>query len=173
MLNDVEKKYIDSLKEMGVLKVLKKGDCENLTKNGGVAIFCGDGDIDARQYHCETISSRPHAITLFGGVLTFAQSFSGFNRAMFEGVIENINWGMEAKATRSIFLYPHYPCGVASKFKLSLQGTIELAAEAHEFFAENPSFLKENIHSLFHIKGINKEGWDVQATYFFYPELLK
>lgn len=173
MLNSTEKEYVNKLKALGVLRVFKKEDCDRLTQNGGVAIFCGDGDIDARQYHCETISHRPHAISLFGGVLTFAQSFKGFSREMANGMVKNVCWGMEAKATRSIFLYPHYPCGVASKFKLSFEDTINLAAEAHEFFTKNPFFLRENIHSLFHFKGINKEGWDVQATYFFYPELLK
>lgn len=154
---------IHSLKEKGVLQKFTIEELKSITKNGGIAIICGDGDIDVRRYHSRIKPNRPHSIMVFGGPLVFAPSFRGYKKSLVQDLIENMRWGMEAKATRSVFLYFHYPCGVAAMFHYSIEEVINLAPEVVSVFKQH--FKPNKIHTFFHARRRNKGGNIEQNTY--------
>jgi hypothetical protein len=147
-LKKEEEKIVEELKKKGVLQKITPGELTDITKNGGISVICADGDIDVRRYHRKSINPRAHSPAPFGGFLIFCKSFRGFNPAYAYGFLENILWGMEAKDTETFFLYPHWPCGVATKFKYEMLEVIDLLPEAINFF--HP--VSKKIHTFLHLK---------------------
>ena len=82
-------------------------------------------------------------------------------------IIENIRWGMEAKDTKSLFLYFHYPCGVAEKFGHSLVDVLGAIPFVMKEFREDKFFDYQKIFPFFHIPRLNKTGNLEQNTYYF------
>jgi hypothetical protein len=166
-LSDSERDCVRSFKDSGVLRVYSESEFQNITRNGGVATFCGDGDTDVRHHHERTITNRPHAQEHFGGVLIHSRLFRGYDEFYAMGAMRNMGWGMEAKDTASVFLYPHYPCGVATKFDHSIQEVFLMTAEVHIRFLEEYGFSPGKVHSFFHVKRLNKGAREEQNTYIF------
>lgn len=174
-LSKVEYEIVQSLKKRDALYEFKIEELKNLTLNGGIAIICGDGDIDVRRYHSRMRPCRPHSIMVFGGPLVFAPSFRGYSEFLVRDLCTNMRWGMEAKDTKSIFLYFHYPCGVASKFDYSIFDVLLKVPEVVSSFEQN--FKGSNIHTFFHAKRRNRRGLIKQNTYRFavpaIPEVIE
>ncbi len=166
VLTGEENELVSTFKKDGVFQRFTVEELRSVTKNGGVAIICSDGDIDAYFYHTK-ISQRPHAIKVFGGPLILSPDFAGYNKIFTQGLIENLKWGMEAKQTETIFLYSHYPCGVAIKFRHYFEVTVALTARLKEIFLADSFFKPDKIYSLFHVKRMNKSGQIEQNTYRF------
>lgn len=160
-LNEDEMAQVKRMKEAGMLQLFKKEDVAGITKNGGVSIFCGDGDIDARSYHKKTVTSRVHSIMVFGGPLVFAPSFREYDKKFAEGLMRNIRWGMEAKHTLSVFLCLHWPCGVGAKFDYNMTDVINMAPEIEHVFLG----LVKKIYTFFHVKKIFADKREEQNTY--------
>lgn len=154
---------VRALKQRGVLLKFDPKELNGSSKNGGVAVICSDGDIDAPFFHAQ-ISHRPHCVRIFGGSLLFASSFLGFKRHFACDIKANIRAGMEVKETKTLFLYVHAPCGVATQYEIGIEAQIALAAEAREFFIRDHFFVLEKIHALFHVKKM-VEGRLEQNTY--------
>lgn len=149
-----ERLILDDLKRRGILVPFRPEEAVGITRNGGVAIICGDGDVDIFLYHCFSLSSRPHAIKLFGGPLAMCSDFRGYDQGLASGLVKNIILGMEAKETSTVFIYFHYPCGMARKFGYDLRGTLQLA-QSHGIVIPGAS----DIYTLFHYRspiGIQK-----------------
>lgn len=142
---------VRALKEGGVLLKFKPEELNGFSKNGGVAVICSDGDIDAPSFHAQ-ISHRPHCVRIFGGSLLFAPSFRGLKRGFAHDLKANIKAGMQVKETETLFLYIHAPCGVATQYEYGIKEQIALVAEARRFFIRDHFFVPEKIHSLFHVK---------------------
>lgn len=170
-LNPREIIFVADLKKAGIIRSINPEEIAGITKNGGVGIFCGDGDIDARQFHRKMITNRPHKISIFGGVLALAKNYPGYEEHFATALINNILAGMGAKDTRTIFLCPHFPCGMASAHGLSIENVIDLSKEVHLDIVQRGMFNGERVHSFFHIKR-SGEKEDIQETYLFHPELL-
>lgn len=159
-----ENQVVSDLKKQGVLQRFDPETILGISKNGGVAVICSDGDIDAFNHHTR-MTHRPHCVRLFGGPLLLAPSFRRFNQALAFGLLGNIRQGMTVKHTQTLFLYVHAPCGVATMYDYSIEDQIKLAVEAKEFFAADNFFVHNKIHLLFHVKRINKAGALEQNTY--------
>jgi hypothetical protein len=150
-LSEDDRNLLDAFKEEGLITITSLDGLLGITKNGGVATFCGDGDIDAYKRHCEEVTIRAHSIKVFGGPLIFASSFNGYNKQMASGLIENIRMGMKVKQTTKCFLYFHFPCGMAREFNHSLENIINyLAPEAINAFKDLTA--PEKIYSFLHVK---------------------
>jgi hypothetical protein len=147
-LNKKEEVIIAELKRKGRLQKLAPRELRDITKNGGISVICADGDIDVRSYHRKSINPRAHSPAPFGGFLVFCKSFRGFNPGFANGFLENISWGMEAKQTETFFLYPHWPCGVATKFDYEMLEALNLLPEAINFFTP----VSKKIHTFLHLK---------------------
>jgi hypothetical protein len=161
-LTKTEVEQIQFLKTEGILRLIRKGELKGLTSNGGVAFFCGDGDIDTQLFHRQHISHRPHAIGLFGGPQLLAPSFRGHDTPFVEGLLRNISWGRGAKKTQTAFLYPHWPCGVGSAlFGYTMIEWINLMNEVTEVLKRH----SKDMHSFFHVAKKTDEGIEEQNTY--------
>lgn len=159
-----ENAIVSELKKRGTLRRFVLSEVQGKTKNGGVAVVCSDGDIDASFYHRQ-ISHRPHEVKLFGGPLLLAPSFKGFNQIFVESIVENMKFGMRHKKTRSCHLYFHAPCGAAGYYGYTIQEVIDLAREARNYILDDPFFISEKIDLYFHVKRINKAGDLEQNSY--------
>jgi hypothetical protein len=166
VLTPEEYGFIRILKKKKILQKFDVNDLPRLTQNGGVAVFCGDGDIDASWFHRHGIE-RPHAVKLFGGPLLLFPAFRRYNPYFASSVIENIKWGMEAKDTKALFLYFHYPCGVAEKFGHNLLDVYNSIPAVLEEFRRDDFFEPDKIFPFFHVRRINRGGKLEQNTYFF------
>lgn len=158
------------MKKVGVLKRFRPEEVKGLTKNGGVAILCGDGDIDVRSYHKKAISDRPHCKADFGGPLLFLPSFSGYDPCYAKCMFGNIKAGMGVKQTKTVFCYFHYPCGMAKAYKHSLQDIFRMMVEAAAVL-QREGFERVNI--LFHAKRLNRNKEEEQNTYLVDVNLLR
>jgi len=166
VLTDAEYGIIRSLKRRKVLQKFNINDLFHATRNGGVAVFCGDGDIDASWFHRHGVE-RPHAIKLFGGPLLLSTTFRRYEFSFASRVIENIKWGMEAKDTKSLFLYFHYPCGVAEKFGHNLLDILNAIPVVMKEFREDKFFNFQKIFPFLHVRRMNRGNNLEQNTYFF------
>lgn len=158
------------MKEKGILKRFDTGEIRGMAKNGGMAILCGDGDIDVRSYHKKAVSERPHCKADFGGPLLLLPSFHGYDSCYAKGIIGNIKAGMEVKKTKTVFCYFHYPCGMAKAYHHGLLDVFKMMPEAAEILRREGF---ERIHILFHVKRLNKKKEEEQNTYLVDIELLK
>lgn len=170
-LTEEEVENIKGLKTRGVLRNFTLTEFRSLTVNGGVGLFCSDGDIDAFKFHNKAITKRPHSVKIFGGSLFFARSFPGYNEEFEKFLFENMSWGMAAKTTSTVCCYPHFPCGVAKKFNLSIKDVLWLACESVAGILDRskPFFTPKKIISFFHVKKMI-DGREEQNTYLFHPE---
>ncbi|MDR3558989.1 MAG: hypothetical protein P4L62_01690 [Candidatus Pacebacteria bacterium] len=166
-LKDEERSFVRDLKVADILREYKMGELKGITKNGGVAFFCGDGDIDVRNYHEKTISRRPHGQSLFGGVLIYSRFYRGYKGSFAADSIENALLGLNAKETKTAFLYPHYPCGMATYFEHTIEEVFLMAADTHLRFISEFGFTPDKTHSFFHVKRLNKGAREEQNTYIF------
>jgi len=114
VLTAEENELVSSFKQSGIFQRFTIDDLKEIANNnnGGIAIFCSDGDIDAYSFHTR-ISQRPHAIKVFGGPLVLSPIFRGYDKGLAYGLISNLKKGMKAKETKVIFSYFHYPCALA------------------------------------------------------------
>lgn len=160
-LTDQERAQIKELQKMGILVPFKKGEMQGLTQNGGLGVFCGDGDTDALEYHKETIHIRRHSVTVFGGPIAFAISFRGYDTGLAEGLIRNALVGMSAKKTKSVFLYPHWPCQMGKVYGYTMIDVINLMLEVVHVFQK----YSKNIHLFFHTVRKTAHGHVKQNTY--------
>lgn len=163
-LTPKEAEFISSLKKLKLLRRFKVEELQGLTRNGGIAIICGDGDIDASRFHRKFVA-RPHEKKDFGGILLLCPSFRGYDETRAKRMLENIAWGMEAKATSSIFPYPHWPCGVGAKFGHTLEEIINMIPEGIEILRNNEFFQTDKITPFLHVKRINRAGKEEQNSY--------
>jgi len=170
VMNMEEYRLKKELKELGILKKFSPGEIKGLTKNGGVAVVCGDGDIDVRSYHRKAVSDRPHCKADFGGPILLVSSFAGYNPSYAKCILENIKSGMIVKNTKTVFCYFHYPCGMAKAYNHSLLDVIRMMPEAAEVLKKEGF---ERIFILFHAKCLNKKGEEKQNTYVVDIELLR
>ena len=162
-ISNVENELISQLKKDGTLKRFNPDkEMKNIAKNGGVAVICSDGDIDAEPFH-RRLSHRPHAIKIFGGPLLFAPTFGGYDVVFARKLIENIKQGMEVKKTRTLYLYFHAPCGMATAYKHEIQDVLEMAQNVNEIFTSDGFFSR--VITLFHAKRINRAGNLEENTY--------
>jgi hypothetical protein len=166
-LTKAEREYVRSLKNEKILKTYTPEQLRGITKNGGVAIFCGDGDIDVRKYHERTISDRPHAQEFFGGSLIHSRAFGDYDESFAQGALKNMFRGMGAKETQRVFLYPHYPCGMATFFRHGIYDVFRMAADVHLRFIEEYGFNSKLVYSFFHVKRMNRGMKEEQNTYIF------
>lgn len=157
-LTQEEMDQMKLLKEMEVLLPVNPDELK--TKNGGILILCGDGDIDAGLFHRQRISNRPHGIRVFGGPLVLAPSFEGYNTAFAEGLVHNMTLGMGAKNTRSFFVKPHWPCGVGSHYGLTMINALNLMSEVERTLLR----VSPKIVMLFHVAKF-RDGQEEQNTY--------
>ena len=166
VLTTEENALVSSFKQSGIFQRFTTTDLRDLANadNGGVAIICSDGDIDAFAFHAR-ISSRPHAIKIFGGPLVLSPIFRGHDKGFTRGLINNLKQGMRAKKTETIFLYFHYPCGLAIEFRYEIHRVVAIADRIREVFADDKFFNQEKIFTFFHVKRINKAGNLEQNTY--------
>jgi len=164
IISQTENEVVSRLKREDKLQRFKLEEFKGLTRNGGVAVICLDGDIDAFNHHT-AITHRPHCLRVFGGPLVFARSFPGFREAFAVGLLENLRLGMTIKDTKTLFLYLHAPCGLAITYNYGIEEQLGLTAEIRNFFVGDQFFLPEKIHCLFHVKRINKGGELEQNTY--------
>lgn len=155
VISSKENEYISGLKRYGVLQKFNPEEIRGIDENGGVAVVCSDGDIDAEPFH-RRISHRPHAVRIFGGPLLLAPGFGGYDAGLERRLIENIKQGMEVKKTRTLYLYFHAPCGMALAHHHDIRETLEMAKATGESLASDEFFSK--VFTLFHVKRINKGG---------------
>lgn len=160
-LTSEERLQVKELQRRGILVPFKKGEMQGLTNNGGLGVFCGDGDTDAMEWHKETVHIRRHSITVFGGPLVFAVSFKGRDTGLAEGLLRNALIGMGAKKTTSIFLYPHWPCQMGKAYGYSMIDVINFMLEVLEVFKQH----SKNIHLFFHTVRKTVHGHIRQNTY--------
>lgn len=139
------------LKEEGVLLKFDPKELNGFSKNGGVAVICSDGDIDAPFFHAQ-LTHRPHCLRVFGGSLLFAPPFRGYEPDFAARLVANLKQGMTVKDTKTLFLYVHAPCGVANKYQHGIREQIALAFEARNLFAQDDFFVPDKIYALFHVK---------------------
>jgi len=154
---------IKSMKTRGTLKPYTEAELRALTENGGSAFACGDGDTDMIKRHFQAIE-RPHIMSLYGGPLLLAPSFSEYDQALARGLLENMKTGMRLKETKSAFLYFHYPCGLAILYKYDLLEVIKLAQEVADLLSQDTFFKPDKLYFFFHVK-IKKGEGIVQKTY--------
>lgn len=163
VISSAENEYISELKQHGVLQKFKpEEEMSGIDKNGGVAVICSDGDIDAEPFH-RRISHRPHAVKIFGGPLLFAPGFGGYDAGFKRKLIENIKQGMENKKTSTLYLYFHAPCGMAAVHNHNIREILDMAMAIGEIFARDKFFSR--VFTLFHVKRINKRGALEQNVY--------
>jgi hypothetical protein len=160
-LTHEEMAQVEELKKVGVLMPFTQQEVQGLSKNGGVAILCGDGDIDAGLFHRNIVSHRPHGMRIFGGPMVFAPSFRGHDTGLVEGLLRNMSWGRSAKETRAKFLYPHWPCGVGKMFHYSMMEVIHLMREVEEVFLHH----SPRVYTFFHVAKKFDDGHEEQNTY--------
>lgn len=167
-ISEAERDIVRKLLKNGVLEKINLEEGKKLTRNGGVAVMCSDGDVDMAHFHGK-ISGRPHMIRLFGGPLLLAPSFlRSFSRTFASNLFDNIRWGMEAKDTHTVFLYFHAPCGVATMFGHNIPQIIQMAEEAREMTLDALGIHNlEKLYIFFHVKRMNKAQSPEQNTYLF------
>ena len=165
VISSKENEYVSRLKYRGVLQRFNPEDeyINGISKNGGVAVMCSDGDIDAELFH-RRISHRPHAVKIFGGPLLFSPNFGGYDAGFAEKIIKNIKQGMEVKQTRTIYFYFHAPCGMAAAHHHDIREILDMAMSVSGIFDRADFFSK--VFALFHVKRINKGGALEQNVYF-------
>ncbi len=164
VLTKYEEGMVQRFKAAGLLQSYAPDDWNGVTKNGGIAVLCSDGDIDAFEHHARVISRRPHCIKVFGGPLLLARNFPGYRRPNAEFLAEQILLGMEVKKTGTVFLKFHHPCGMAMKYDFDLIRVIKLAQEVYKDFLRSGRFEPEKIFTFLHVKKSEK-----QATYLLNP----
>lgn len=157
-----ENEYISGLKRYGVLQKFNPEEIRGIDENGGVAVVCSDGDIDAEPFH-RRISHRPHAVRIFGGPLLLAPGFGGYDAGLERRLIENIKQGMEVKKTRTLYLYFHAPCGMALAHHHDIKEILNMAMSVSGIFDRADFFSR--VFTLFHVKRINKGGILEQNVY--------
>lgn len=151
IISEADVLIVRALKEEGVLLKFDPKELNGSSKNGGVAVICSDGDIDAPFFHAQ-LTHRPHCVRVFGGSLLFAPSFRGYEPNFTAQLVANLKEGMIVKDTKTLFLYVHAPCGMATKYQHGIREQVALAAEARRFFAEDSFFVSTKILALFHVK---------------------
>jgi hypothetical protein len=166
-LTAYEEKLVSRFKAEGLLKSYTADDWDGVTRNGGVAVLCSDGDIDAFEHHAKVISRRPHCIKVFGGPLLLAKNYPGYHRPNAGFLMEQIQAGMEAKKTGTVFLKFHHPCAMAIKYHLDLIQVVGLAHQVHENFLRGGLVNPEKIFTFLHVKKKDK-----QATYLLNPNFV-
>lgn len=159
-ITEQEGRLISDLKRSGVL--IRFIPEAKTAENGGVAVVCSDGDIDASIFH-RRISKRPHEVKIFGGPLFFSPKFGGYQPDFERAIMANIKQGMEVKGTSTIFLYFHAPCGMAMAYKHNIQEVLEMAGEVSQRFLDSGLF--GQVFPLFHVKRINKAEKVEENTY--------
>lgn len=160
------------LKKAGALKRFKNGELKGLlAKNGGVAIVCGDGDIDAIDHHEKEVSHRPHCKTDFGGMLLLMPDYRGFSQVYAYGMVENIKFGFSAKQTRTVFAYFHYPCAAAEYHKHSFKDVLLMIANSRNTLIEKYGFQK--VHVFLHVRRLTKDRGKKQNTYLVEIDILR
>jgi hypothetical protein len=157
-------KLVKNLKKLNVFQSYTKAELSSLTKNGGSAFVCGDGDIDAYSYHAEAVD-RPHHQACYGGPLILAHSYKDFSPLFAEYMLRNMKIGMKLKKTNSVFLYFHYPCAAALMFGYPLDQVLGFAHEAISRLKHEDGFDPEKIYVFFHFKWEGKNGRIIQRTY--------
>lgn len=155
---------VKSLKKLKVFQPFTRAQLAELTKNGGSAFVCGDGDIDAFLYHAAAIA-RPHHQACYGGPLILAHSYRDFDQRFAESMIRNMRIGMKLKDTKSAFLYFHYPCGAALMFGYTLDQVLGFAQEAISRLKQEDFLEPEKVYAFFHFKWEGKVGRIIQKTY--------
>lgn len=163
VLTPEEAEYVSRLKADGTLK--RFSDMKGITKNGGIAIICSDGDVDISDYHKRAVSHRPHSVKLFGGPLLLCPSFRGYDRCLADGILRNMKLGVGAKNTRTFFSYFHFPCGVASTYSHTIYEVIEMALAQEVDSLLSKSFNVKSVTTFFQVKRINRGGNLEQNTY--------
>ena len=154
VISNQENEYISGLKQHGVLQRFNpEKEMRCIDENGGVAVMCSDGDIDAEQFH-RWISYRPHTIRVFGGPLLFAPSFGGYDTGFARQLIKNIKQGAEVKNTRTLYLYFHSPCGMATAHHHDIREVLDMAMSVGDIFDRDNFFSR--VFTFFHVKRINK-----------------
>jgi hypothetical protein len=157
-------KQVKRLKRLKVFQSFTKAELNSLTKNGGSAFVCGDGDIDAYDYHASAVD-RPHHQACYGGPLILAHSYKDFSHLFAEGMLRNMKIGMRLKKTKSVFLYFHYPCAAALMVGYTLDQVLGLAHEAISRLKNEDGLDPEKIYAFFHFKWEGKNGRVIQKTY--------
>ncbi|HMN19054.1 MAG TPA: hypothetical protein PKA31_00460 [Candidatus Moranbacteria bacterium] len=165
-LKEEEVLQVRELKKMGILRPFSEEEVRGRTKNGGVAILCGDGDIDARGYHKRVITNRPHSIMIFGGPIIFAKTFKGYDGGLVDGLARNMGWGRVAKETSAKFLYPHWPCGVGGMHGYTMIDVLNLMIEVEQFFKE----YSRRVYSFFHVAKKFADHEEQNTYELFLPE---
>lgn len=163
-LSPEDVKQVKRLKRLKVFKSFTKAKLKSLTKNGGSAFVCGDGDIDAYIYHAEAID-RPHHQALYGGPLLLAHSYKDFDLSFAKKIIRNMKMGLRLKSTKPVFLYFHYPCQAALVFNYTLEHILGFAHEAISLLKQEDILEPEKIYVFFHFKWEGEEGKIIQKTY--------
>ena len=161
-LEDV--KQVKRLKRLKIFKSFTKTELNNLTQNGGSAFVCGDGDIDAYDYHAEAIE-RPHHQALYGGPLLLAHSYKDFDPYFAECIIRNMKKGLRLKKTNAVFQYFHYPCQAALVFGYTFDQVLGFAYEVINRLNQEDVLTPEKIYVFFHFKWEGKDGRIIQRTY--------
>ena len=164
VLNSEDVQVVKSLKRLKSFQAFTKAELSALTRNGGSAFFCGDGDIDALGYHAEAIE-RPHHQALYGGPLLLAHSYKDFDPHFAECIIRNMKLGMRAKQTNAVFLYFHYPCAAALMLGYTLDQVLGFAYEVINRLSQEDILTPEKIYAFFHFKWEGKRGKLIQRTY--------
>lgn len=156
-LTQREEEMVTNLKSNGVLKSYTKDDWRGVATNGGVAIVCSDGDIDAYQHHAKVVSPRPHCLKVFGGPLLLAPSFPEFEQHINDFLMKQIGLGMSIKETGTIFVMFHHPCGMAMKHGYNLKDILECAWGAHRNLI-NSRLRPKKVFTFLHVKKAGRQS---------------
>lgn len=170
IISGSERKYVLELMKEGILRSFNGRDFREDAENGGVAVCCGDGDANEKfSYHVSAISPRrPHAVKLFGGPLMLNPHFRGYDDGLARGIMQNIGLGMHVKKTSSLFLYYHYPCGMARIFGYGLDELVSLVRDSRDHMEDvlrSSVANTGNIHVFLHMARINRIGKVENNTY--------
>jgi|GEM_PF-726687 len=151
---------VQNLKYLDILNHIPK---RRFSQNGGCSLKCSDGDTDMQAYHREAVSHRPHSVALFGGPLLIVPSFRNYNEVFADLIMDNLIAGMMSKETSTFFGYFDYPCAMAKKYHHSVDDVFHMIPEAYDVLTTR--YRMKNIESFFHIKRINRGGYEEQSSY--------
>jgi len=175
------------LKDLHILRVFSAADMRKLTKNGGVSVTCGDGDIDVSRWHSYAISDRPHEVKSFAGTLNACKEYRGYDPEEESVMVKNIAKGFYAKDTWTLFLEHHFPCGMAGFYNHTIEEVLyyaylvsmrfrgdlgtKISKRLLEIFSIEGVLREDRIFDFFHVKWINKAKREEQSMYVFDPDL--
>lgn len=163
-LTEVEAAQLSGWKKEGKLQKISGEEFHHI-QNGGVAVFCSDGDIDAGPFHRKMVSQRPHSVRVFGGTLIFCPDFPLFDMSFAEKLVANAMLGMSIKKTSTIFAYFHFPCGAAEIQSWGMEQVLESRHTTMNLLANLFRARCAPIVPLFHVKRINKARKMEQNVY--------